>query len=41
VQFCFREGPFEAQDEAVVIASRVVDAVAVGDQRIGQRAQVE
>ncbi len=41
VQFCLREGPFETQHEAVVIAGGMVDAVGVGDQRIGQRAQIQ
>jgi hypothetical protein len=41
VQFAFREGALEAQDEPVVIAGGMVDAVGVGDQRAGQRAQVE
>ena len=38
VQFAFREGALEAQDEPVVIAGGMVNAVGVGDQRVGQRA---
>jgi hypothetical protein len=41
VQFSLGEGPLEAQHEAVVIAAGMVDAVGVGDQRVGQRAQIQ
>ncbi len=41
VQLSLAEGALEAQDEAVVIGGGVVDAVGVGDQRAGQRAQVQ
>ena len=41
VQLTFGQGPLKAQDEAVVISGGVVDAIGVGDQRVGQRAQVQ
>src|SRR5580658_2984744 len=41
VQFGFRHGALETEHEAVVEVARVVEAIGVGDQRSGQRAEVE
>ena len=41
VQLGFTDCAFHAQDQAVIETSRVVDAVKVGDQGVGQGAQVD
>jgi len=41
VQFGFRHGALETEDEAVVEVARVIQAVGVGDQRSGERTEVE
>lgn len=41
VQFGFGHRALQAEHESVVVQPRVIDAVRVGDQRVGQRAQVK
>ncbi len=41
IEFGFRHGPFEPEQEPVVIQPRVVDALDVGDERAPERRQVE
>jgi hypothetical protein len=41
MELAFGHGPFEAQQESVVKAARVVEAVFVADQRAGHGAQLE
>jgi hypothetical protein len=41
VQLGLGHRPFQAQHQAVVIAAGMVDPVRVGDQGVGQRAQIQ
>jgi hypothetical protein len=41
VQLCLAHRPFEAQQQPVVVVDRIVDPVAVGQQRAEQRAQLQ
>jgi len=41
VQFSFGHSALEAQNEPVVEQTGMIDAIAVGDQRVSQRAQVK
>jgi hypothetical protein len=41
VQLSFGHLPLKPQDEAVVELTGMVDAIGVGDQRVGDRAQIQ
>ena len=41
MQLCLGHGPLEAQKEAVVEVCRVVDAILIENQRVGQRADFQ
>ena len=41
MKFRLRHGAFQAEDQAIVEQSRMIDAVAIADQRVGDAAQIE
>src|SRR5262249_59909743 len=41
MQFCLRHSPFQSQDQAIIEQSRMIHAIAVGEQGIGDGTHVE
>lgn len=41
VEFCFAHGALQTEEQAVVEQARVIDAVGVADQGVGETAEIE